>query len=267
MHPCLNQCTDLWDLNLSSNDLPSIALSILDATRLPKLRSLNLSGNKLEHVASLPGPMHSLRTLRLEGNALARLADLAPLREKCPNLRALSLRNMCGDSSGKGKSNPVCTSVAGYRTQVLALLPGLQVLDGERVGAPFYSEYFRLDASTAKWSSPSSAAAAAAAQPAASSAAPARPVEDWFGGAGEWKAIQGADVDAELAPRVQVLRSTLSECARLLAQECDQTLREFEKKYPASASAAAGGGSADFGEANESPRGNGSSTFGFGEDE
>jgi hypothetical protein len=263
LHPCLNQCADLWDLDLSSNQLASGALSVLDAARLPKLKSLNLAGNKLESVASLPGPLHSLRSLRLEGNALARLADLAPLREKCPNLRALSLRDMRGD-----RANPVCTGVPGYRTQVLALLPGLQVLDGERVGAPFYSEYFRLDASTAKWSSPSSAAAAA--QPAAS-ATPARPVEDWFGGAGEWKAIKAADVDAELAPRVQVVRSTLSECARLLAQECDQTLREFEKKYPAAAGAgagaASGGGSADFGEASESPRGNGSSTFGFGEDE
>ena len=107
LHPCLNQCSDLWDLDLSSNSLTSSSLGALDGSKLGKLKNLNLSSNRLESLGSLP-VLLGLESLRLESNDLRELqgpAGLAQtLKTKAPNLRALWIRNLKGDKTNPGEA-------------------------------------------------------------------------------------------------------------------------------------------------------------------
>lgn len=43
--------------------------------------------------------------------------------------------------------------------------------------------------------------------------------------------ILPSDVDSDLNPRLNVVRTTLKECSRLLEEECDTQLQDLEKRF------------------------------------
>jgi hypothetical protein len=171
LHPCLNQCVDLCDLDLSSNLLSSI--SVLDGRSLSKLRRLNLSSNNLASLDSMP-VLPALHTLRLDGNALRDSSCFAVLAERCPSLRALWIA-----------ANPVASS-ASYRADALRHLPSLEIFDGERLskdaGASFYAEYAQLEKETAQYADANAKAKRESQELTAinAQAQVARKMEDWY---------------------------------------------------------------------------------------
>jgi hypothetical protein len=261
LHACLNSCVDLASIDLSNNLLTASSLSVLDGRKFSKLKQLNLAGNKIENLTTIPFSS-TLQTLHLEGNAISDTSSFAQLRERCPNLHQLFLQRGT-------QTNPVC-SQASYRLDLLAFFPHLKVLDGERLtlggGGPntsFHALYSKLDAETAQYADAKSSAARRASQEMAkANEQQVQPkMEDWLPQT-TWPTIRPADVDAELAPRLTALRTTLKECATVLAEECDASLKELEKKYGSKDGKSAGG------DASASPvPSSGEGDFGtFGED-
>ncbi len=245
MHPCLSHCTSLWDLNLSSNLLSASALIVLNSVQLPQLKSLHLACNSIDSLAALSGPFPALKTLHLEGNSLSDIQSaggIAVLKEKAPALKQLWLRDLKGE-----RSNPVCDR-PNYRTEVLAILPNLSELDGERVppssaannggggnsGAAFYSAFAALDKATAQYANGNNALASETSV--TLSDLPARAITDWFpASSSTWPAVLPADAASELVPRCTSIKQSLRECARILSEDCDNTLAELEAKYPPNA--------------------------------
>jgi hypothetical protein len=281
LHPCLSQCSSLWELNLSHNLLPSSALIVLGGlggggsssgaaspsaatSSSSSLRVLNLSYNRLDSLGSLPACLPALTSLRLEGNALAELDDLsggvAALRTRCPNLRALWLRDPASSVQGSGGSNPLVARCGNqYRARVLAALPSLTSLDGAPRSSDFFPSFERLEADTAQYATPASAAANKE-QSMVTSDQPTRAIIDWFPGSqSSWPAVRSEDVEADLGPKITGVRHALRECAAILAEQADPGLAELEKRYGGgaerTAAAIKGGG----------PREEGS--FGFGDDD
>eukprot|EP00242_Pyramimonas_sp_CCMP2087_P003796 CAMPEP_0198211680 /NCGR_PEP_ID=MMETSP1445-20131203/25115_1 /TAXON_ID=36898 /ORGANISM="Pyramimonas sp., Strain CCMP2087" /LENGTH=200 /DNA_ID=CAMNT_0043886001 /DNA_START=152 /DNA_END=751 /DNA_ORIENTATION=+ len=119
----LEECVNTVEINFSDNKIPRIE----GLTTLGKLRRLVLTNNQIEQVESLE-QLESLEHLLLQGNKISTLAELnLPLLQMLPKLVSLYLRNVDGS-----QSNPVC-KLAGYRTTILASLPNLRNLDGERL--------------------------------------------------------------------------------------------------------------------------------------
>ena len=271
LHACLNGCADLYNLDLSSNLLRSDALSVLQGLKLPKLSHLNLTANRFADLSGLPPDLVALQTLKLEGNELgsggtvsaaAWAGWMGELARKAPNLRHLSFRTLRGD-----RSNAVCTALPNYRSAALTAFPALQSFDGERLdgtGAAFYTAYASLESETRSFATPAGSSKAAETALAAADkdkTLAASKVDDWFAGSAQWPAVSGPEMDAEIHPRLAALKAQLRECNRVLTEECDGALKEYERKF------AAAGAGASAGETRESPRGGSSNregSFGFG---
>ncbi len=121
LKPILSACSNLFDLDISNNKLDS--LNSIDGRRLSKLSRLNVSMNLVSSLNSLTF-LPSLTELFLQGNKIESIENLSILSSKTPSLRSLSLQQSDGSLQ-----NSVCSS-PGYRSQILALLPGLEILDG-----------------------------------------------------------------------------------------------------------------------------------------
>mmetsp|Transcript_15032 Transcript_15032/g.26131 ORF Transcript_15032/g.26131 Transcript_15032/m.26131 type:complete len:268 (+) Transcript_15032:56-859(+) len=127
----LNSCVNLTDLNLSDNTISKI--EGLDA--LLGLKKLQLAGNRITRVENL-GHLTKLEWLSLQGNQLDRIhcVDLQ-LLSTLPTLKTLYLQDL-----GRTRQNGCCKQ-PNYKAAVLAILPGLANLDGERCpGACTYAE-------------------------------------------------------------------------------------------------------------------------------
>nr|XP_035978547.1 leucine-rich repeat-containing protein 61 [Halichoerus grypus]XP_035978548.1 leucine-rich repeat-containing protein 61 [Halichoerus grypus] len=149
---CLGECLGLEWLDLSGNALTQLG----PLACLRQLAVLNVADNRLTGLEPL-GACESLQSLNAAGNLLAtpgQLQCLAGLR----GLEYLRLRDPLARLS-----NPLCTSPS-YWAAVRELLPGLKVLDGERVsgrGSEFYQLCRDLDSSLRPGSSPGPRAAEA----------------------------------------------------------------------------------------------------------
>ncbi|XP_069317720.1 leucine-rich repeat-containing protein 61 [Eulemur rufifrons] len=142
---CLGECLGLEWLDLSGNELTQLG----PLASLRQLAVLNVSNNRLTGLEPLAA-CENLQSLNAAGNLLAtpsQLQCLAGLR--C--LEHLRLRDPLARLS-----NPLCTSPS-YWAAVRELLPGLKVIDGERVtgrGSELYQLCRDLDSSLHPSSSP-----------------------------------------------------------------------------------------------------------------
>lgn len=150
---CLGECLGLEWLDLSGNALTQLG----PLASLRQLAVLNVADNRLTGLEPLAA-CESLQSLNAAGNLLAgpgQLRCLAGLR----GLEHLRLRDPLA-----GLSNPLCAGPA-YRAAVLELLPGLKVIDGERVtgrGSELYQLCRDLDGSPRPGASPGPPGAAEA---------------------------------------------------------------------------------------------------------
>lgn len=142
---CLGECLALEWLDLSGNALTQLG----PLASLRQLVVLNVADNRLTGLEPLAA-CENLQSLNAAGNQLAapaQLQCLAGLR----SLQCLRLRDPLARLS-----NPLCSSPA-YAALVRELLPGLKVIDGERVtgrGSEFYQLCRDLDSSLRPSSSP-----------------------------------------------------------------------------------------------------------------
>lgn len=110
--------------------LPCLSPRIEGLENTLALRRLILTSNRISALEGL-SQLTRLEGLWLQDNRLTSLEalmlpqQLAPL----PNLRALYLQNL-----DRSAANPVCRN-RGYKTALLAALPNLTNLDGERYGS------------------------------------------------------------------------------------------------------------------------------------
>ncbi|KAM5303085.1 leucine-rich repeat-containing protein 61 isoform 1-T4 [Glossophaga mutica] len=142
---CLGECLGLEWLDLSGNALTQLG----PLASLSQLAFLNVANNQLTGLEPLAA-CENLQSLNASGNLLAtpgQLQCLSGLR----GLECLRLRDPLARLS-----NPLCTSPS-YPAAVRELLPGLKVIDGERVtgrGSEFYQLCRDLDSSLRPSSSP-----------------------------------------------------------------------------------------------------------------
>ncbi|XP_013360049.1 PREDICTED: leucine-rich repeat-containing protein 61 [Chinchilla lanigera] len=142
---CLGECLGLEWLDLSGNALTQLG----PLASLRQLTVLNVSNNRLTSLEPLAA-CENLQSLNAAGNLLAtpgQLLCLAGLR----SLEYLRLRDPLARLS-----NPLCASPS-YWATVQELLPGLKVIDGERVsgrGSELYQLCRDLDSSLRPSSSP-----------------------------------------------------------------------------------------------------------------
>ncbi|KAK9816890.1 hypothetical protein WJX72_006824 [[Myrmecia] bisecta] len=127
----LDHCINFVELDLSGNRL--CRLSGLD--QLQRLQKLVLTSNRLVCLDGLSA-LAALEHLLVQDNCLASLADLnLPQLASLPRLQSLYFQN-----PGGAQANPACRLPA-YRESVLAALPSLRNLDGERQPAPAPAGY------------------------------------------------------------------------------------------------------------------------------
>ncbi|PNH09404.1 Protein phosphatase 1 regulatory subunit 7 [Tetrabaena socialis] len=128
----LDKCINLVELNLTGNQITKI--EGLECAL--QLRRLILSANKVARVEGV-SQLARLEGLWLQDNRLASLESLAlPQLAALPALRGLYLQNV-----DRSAANGVCRA-AGYKAAVLAALPQLHNLDGER--SPRSTNYSEL---------------------------------------------------------------------------------------------------------------------------
>uniref|UniRef100_G7P1Z8 Leucine-rich repeat-containing protein 61 n=1 Tax=Macaca fascicularis TaxID=9541 RepID=G7P1Z8_MACFA len=142
---CLGECLGLEWLDLSGNALTHLG----PLASLRQLAVLNVSNNQLTGLEPL-ATCENLQSLNAAGNLLATPGQLQCLAG-LPCLEYLRLRDPLARLS-----NPLCASPS-YRAAVRELLPGLKVIDGERVigrGSEFYQLCRDLDSSLRPSSSP-----------------------------------------------------------------------------------------------------------------
>ncbi|XP_076465464.1 leucine-rich repeat-containing protein 61-like [Babylonia areolata] len=118
---CLGECLSLERLDLSYNDITKLH----KLAGLSTLQCLNLSANRISALDGLQ-PLENLRSLNIAGNLIGSVDSLRCL---CglENLRELRLMD-----EGRELSNPACM-LPSYASDVINMLPSLQVLDGQRV--------------------------------------------------------------------------------------------------------------------------------------
>lgn len=105
-------------INLENLSLNNVGLTTLKGfPKLPKLRKLELSDNRISNGLNFLNGCKKLTHLNLSGNKIKDLDDLKPL-EDFEHLKNLDLFN-----------NEV-TSIEDYRSKVFALHPSLKYLDG-----------------------------------------------------------------------------------------------------------------------------------------
>lgn len=142
---CLGECLNIEWLDLSGNALTDLG----PLASLRQLAVLNVASNRLTGLEPLAA-CENLQSLNVAGNLLAapsQLQCLAGLR----GLEYLRLRDPLARLS-----NPLCASPS-YWAAVRELLPGLKVIDSERVsgrGSEFYQLCRDLDCSLQPSASP-----------------------------------------------------------------------------------------------------------------
>ncbi|KAL0271840.1 UNVERIFIED_CONTAM: hypothetical protein PYX00_008806 [Menopon gallinae] len=105
-------------VNLESLSLINVGLTSLKGfPKLPNLKRLELSDNRISNGLNLLHTSPKLTNLNLSGNKIKDLEALEPLKE-LKNLRNLDLFN--NDT----------TNIQNYREQVFSLIPSLKYLDG-----------------------------------------------------------------------------------------------------------------------------------------
>lgn len=135
---CLGECLGLEWLDLSGNALTQLG----PLASLRQLAVLNVANNRLTGLEPLAA-CENLQSLNAAGNLLAGPGQLQCLAA-LPSLERLRLRH-----PSARLSNPLCASPS-YWASVRELLPGLKVIDGERVsgrGSDFYQLCRDLDSS------------------------------------------------------------------------------------------------------------------------
>lgn len=141
---CLGECANLEWLDLSGNAIAHLGpLSSLKA-----LAVLNVSSNRIASLEPLAG-CENLQSLNVAGNLLSGLQQLQCLA----GLQGLESLRLSSPAAGLG--NPLCATL-GYRVAVADLLPGLKVIDGERVsgrGSELYHLCKDLDSSLKRFPS------------------------------------------------------------------------------------------------------------------
>lgn len=204
---CLGACLGLEWLDLSGNALTQLG----PLASLRQLAVLNVANNQLTGLEPLAA-CENLQSLNAAGNLLAtsgHLQCLAGLR----GLEHLRLRDPVARLS-----NPLCASPS-YWAVVRELLPGLKVIDGERVtgrGSEFYQLCRDLDSSLRP--SPSPGSSTAEAQP-------------WVP-PGYWEARppRGSSILEEACRQFQ---DTLRECHELDRQARDSLAQAQQALSPA----------------------------------
>lgn len=143
---CLGECLGLEWLDLSGNVLTHLG----PLASLRQLTVLNVSNNRLTGLEPLAA-CENLQSLNAAGNLLATPSQLQCLAG-LQGLKHLRLQDPLARLS-----NPLCASPS-YWASVRELLPGLKVIDGERVsgrGSELYQLCRDLDSSLCPSSSPS----------------------------------------------------------------------------------------------------------------
>lgn len=151
---CLGECLALEWLDLSGNALTQLG----PLASLRQLAVLNVANNRLTGLEPLAA-CENLQSLNAAGNLLATCSQLQCLTG-LRGLEYLRLRDPLARLS-----NPLCAS-SSYWAGVRELLPGLKVIDGERVtgrGSEFYQLCRDLDDSL--WPGPSPGPSTTEAQP------------------------------------------------------------------------------------------------------
>ncbi|KAM9651066.1 leucine-rich repeat-containing protein 61 [Trichechus inunguis] len=208
---CLGECLGLEWLDLSGNALTHLG----PLAALRQLAVLNVSHNRLTGLEPLAA-CESLQSLNAAGNLLAgpgQLQCLVGLR----GLENLRLRDPLARLS-----NPLCSSPS-YRAMVRELLPGLKVVDGERVagcGSELYQLCRDLDSCLRPSPSPSPGPQDTEAQP-------------WVE-PGYWESwpVRSSSILEEACRQFQ---ATLQECWDLDRQADDSLLQAEQVLSPAGA--------------------------------
>ncbi|XP_045352047.1 leucine-rich repeat-containing protein 61 isoform X2 [Leopardus geoffroyi] len=206
---CLGECLALEWLDLSGNALTQLG----PLASLRRLVVLNVSDNRLTGLEPLAA-CENLQSLNAAGNLLAtpgQLQCLAGLR----GLECLRLRDPLARLG-----NPLCASPS-YSTLVRELLPGLKVIDGERVtgrGSEFYQLCRDLDSSLRPGSSPGPRAAE---------------VQPWVE-PGYWESWPPRS-SSILEEACRQFQDTLRECHELDRQASDSLARAEQALGPAGA--------------------------------
>ncbi|KAG2448151.1 hypothetical protein HYH02_006736 [Chlamydomonas schloesseri] len=205
----LERCINLVELNLSNNQIAKIE----GLEGLTQLRRLVLTSNRitrLEPAASFAG-LTKLEGLWLQDNRLGPGLEALGLQElgaALPGLRTLYLQNL-----DRSTPNPVCRA-DGYKRALLAALPGLTNLDGER--SPAALNYAEL-----------------AAEYDAFRAAPPAPKQvvlpdpaPWLAGVSTELPAGGGPAEAEVQQRYGKVVKSLDECEMLV-----HVLREESARF------------------------------------
>ncbi|KAI8343880.1 hypothetical protein BC941DRAFT_497280 [Chlamydoabsidia padenii] len=141
--PGLDVLTNLNTLVISHNSVTKIP----NLMALPKLVKVSASHNKLKEVPNLSGQSASLKELRLNDNKIVTIPNTL---RKCQALAIIDLGNnrisKWSDIASLGsllnlhnlnlRGNPI-TKNKDYKDKILALVPSLRVLDGERFDLKF----------------------------------------------------------------------------------------------------------------------------------
>lgn len=201
---CLGECLGLEWLDLSGNTLTHLG----PLASLRQLAVLNVSANRLTGLEPLAS-CESLQSLNVAGNLLAGVDQLQCLAG-LQRLEYLRLQDPLARLS-----NPLCNSPS-YRAAVGELLPGLKVIDGERVsgqGSEFYQLCRDLDKSLHRSPEPVSLLPHCEAKPW---------VEPSY-----WKPpqVQGSSILEDACRQFQV---TVQECQEL-SQKADDSLAQAEE--------------------------------------
>ncbi|XP_066118707.1 leucine-rich repeat-containing protein 61 [Saccopteryx bilineata] len=209
---CLGQCLGLEWLDLSGNALAQLG----PLASLRQLAVLNVANNRLRGLEPLAA-CENLQSLNVAGNLLAtpsQLQCLGGLR----SLEHLRLRDPLARLS-----NPLCASPS-YGAAVLELLPGLKVIDGERVtgrGSELYQLCRDLDRSL--WPN-SSLGPSSSAGPGAHKAQPWVEPGYW-----ESQPVRSSSILEEACRQFQ---DTLQECHELDRQARDSLARAAQALSP-----------------------------------
>ncbi|KAG2442388.1 hypothetical protein HXX76_002474 [Chlamydomonas incerta] len=205
----LERCINLVELNLSNNQITKIE----GLEGLTQLRRLVLGSNKLtrlEPAQSFAG-LAKLEALWLQDNKLGPGLDALGLPELGAALPAL--RTLCLQNIDRSAPNPVCRA-EGYKHALLAALPGLCNLDGER--SPAALNYAALAAEYDAFR---------AAPPAPKQVALPNPAP-WLAGVSMELPPGGGPAEAEVQQRHGKVVKSLDECEMLV-----HVLREESAKF------------------------------------
>ncbi|GLC38051.1 Leucine-rich repeat-containing protein 56 [Pleodorina starrii] len=210
----LDKCINLVELNLTGNQITKIE----GLESVLQLRRLILTSNRISCVEGL-SQLSRLEGLWLQDNKLASLESLAlPDLAQLAGLRSLYLQNL-----DRSAPNAVCRT-PGYKAAVLAALPNLTNLDGER--SPGSLNYAELAAEFDAFR----------ANPTAPKQWPLPEVAPWLAGVSTEVPMGGGPGEAALQQKHAKVVKVIDECemlVRVLGDEIGKFGRQMEAKKAA----------------------------------